>query len=186
MALDSRKRLRSRSVDISRGSLPLKAAKTTPLVTAVDLKQPLPGEPKSSCYLENKLTISQTDPPPRKSPIANLSNEIILRILRTASGTSSVCFGLTCKRIYELHRSIHPRPALLVPHKLRTNLASPEQEAYPWLEMERKLVHHLEAWMAGAGLVYDYTGGKFVTYERKAELDKMRETDTSYEWGIWI
>ena len=52
--------------------------------------------------------------------------------------------------------------------------------------MKKPLWQYLVAWMAEAGLVYDCSGGIFVTEERMAELDKMRAMDTSYEWGIWV
>jgi hypothetical protein len=50
--------------------------------------------------------------PPRTAALPFLPNELLLKIISHLSPGHSACLGLTCKRLYVLHRELHDSVSL--------------------------------------------------------------------------
>jgi hypothetical protein len=107
-----------------------------------------------------------------KATITSLPPELHLKIFTCLDRASSVCFGLTAKKLYPIHKELRglvPLTAccLQVPSRSRG----------------RFLFGLLKEWIKETGLVFSGAELKFITLEKKS---KMKEDDLIwrfYNWG---
>ncbi|RFU25442.1 hypothetical protein B7463_g10896, partial [Scytalidium lignicola] len=110
---------------------------------------------------------------PRRSHLNDLPPELKLNIIETLDPVSSACLGLSSRKLYPLHRSVHKKVGLY------------EQSQ----ESKVPLAFKLRDWMPN-DYVLDWQGERFVRKERLAELEEKRRRERERYWDerkrLWV
>jgi hypothetical protein len=122
----------------------------------------------SKIIVKDETTTTAASPP----TLSSLPPEIHLKIFGNIDRVSSVCLGLTNRKLYAIHRAESHTVPLTAYHILS-----------PTGEKRRILAYFLVGWMKNVGLVWSNSELKFVTFERKeAFLAADREWKMT-KWG---
>ncbi|KAH8817057.1 hypothetical protein F5884DRAFT_778338 [Xylogone sp. PMI_703] len=109
----------------------------------------------------------------RRSHLNELPPELKLNIFDNLDPVSSTCLGLSSKKLYPLHRSVHKNVGLY------------EQSQ----ESRVPLAFKLRDWMPD-DYVLDWQSEKFVSRERLAELEEKRRRERERYWDerkrLWV
>jgi len=106
-----------------------------------------------------------------KATISSLPPELHLKIFKCLDRVSSVCFGLTAKKFYPIHKEFRG----LVP----LTACCPQ---VPSRSGGRILFGLLKEWIKETGLVFSGAELKFITREKKS---KMKEDDFIWRFYNW-
>jgi hypothetical protein len=128
----------------------------------------LPETPDISAINSKKASLMphKAKNPVTPATILNLPTEIHLEIFSHLNPGASACFGLTCKKFYSIHRSIHGTVSLYTDNY--SELAELDLRVY-W-----RLHNSLEDWV-GPNSSFDHYKEKFVT--RKGIPGRAKKCD---------
>jgi len=128
--------------------------------TVIDSAGSSPGEKKKFMSSEDRLNFllggetkaaSISDTQHVRANIANIPNEILIRIFHYFHPVFSTCAGPTCKRLYAIHRSLHGTVELL--HRVYWCV-----ERWPNYDAWRPLHYFLKEWMGEDRVYYELVG----------------------------
>ncbi len=101
-----------------------------------------------------RLTVKDTTM--AATTISSLPTEVHLKILKILHRVSSVCLGITNKKLDIIHKELHPKVPLIA--------------SYLYPKGGMFLFGLLKEWMKEAGLFWSASKLKFVTPERREEI----------------
>jgi hypothetical protein len=102
----------------------------------------------------SRLTVKDTTM--AATTISSLPTEIQLKIFKNLDRVSSVCLGITNKKLYTIHKDLHPKVPVIA--------------AYLYPKGGIRLFGLLKEWMKETGLFWSPSELKFVTLERREEI----------------